>query len=35
MGSANEAFNIDYAQHVKAGMEASRQNPKRVEGALL
>ena len=35
MGSADEAFNIDYAQHVKAGMEASRQNPKRIEGALL
>ena len=39
MGSANEAFNVDYAQHVKAGLEAtrpsSRPNSTRVEGALV
>lgn len=44
MGTANEAFNVDYAQHVKASLEATRQRPLyieatkqkpvRIEGAL-
>ena len=35
MGAANEAFNVDYAQQVKAGLEATRPKPTRVEGALV
>jgi regulator of protease activity HflC (stomatin/prohibitin superfamily) len=35
MGSANEAFNVDYAQQVKAGLEATRPKSTRVEGALV
>jgi len=35
LGSANEAFNVDYAQHVKAGLEMTRPSPTRVEGALV
>jgi hypothetical protein len=35
MGAANGAFNIDYAQQVKAGLEATRPKAMRVEGALV
>ena len=40
LGSASaEAFNIDYAQHVKAGIETNRQDKiptsTRAEGALI
>jgi hypothetical protein len=35
MGSANEAFNVDYAQHVKSGLEVTRPKSTRVEGALV
>ena len=39
MGSANEAFNVDYAQQVKASLEATRLSPKlnppRAEGAII
>lgn len=35
MGSASEAFNVDYAQHVKAGLEPTRPSSRRVEGALV